>query len=70
MPIRLTPDQESRVEAVLRTGAYSSAEEALDAALTSVEEAARIGFEGEPNELASLLEEGLASKQLTEEKFF
>jgi hypothetical protein len=42
-------------------GAYPSAEEALDAAVTAVEIAAAPGFEGPQEELEELLLEGLRS---------
>lgn len=61
MAIHLTPEQEQRIQAVVRTGAYPSAEEALDAAVAAVESAAASGFEGTQEELQELLTEGLAS---------
>jgi Arc/MetJ-type ribon-helix-helix transcriptional regulator len=68
--LQLTQDQEDRIQAVVRTGAYSSPEEALDAALTTVEAVAADEFEGEPAELESLLAEGLASRELSEAEFW
>jgi Arc/MetJ-type ribon-helix-helix transcriptional regulator len=70
MTINLTPEQERRVEAVMRRGAYNSVEEVMDAALIAVEQRALPGFEGTEQELDALLAEGLASKQLTEREFW
>src|SRR5690242_13881549 len=46
MAIQLTPEQEERIQAVVKAGAYPSAEEALDAAVAAVEMAAAPGFDG------------------------
>lgn len=67
MPIQLSLEQEERLQSVVKTGAYASAEDALDAALASVETAATFAFEGD---LDALLDEGLASPELTEEEFW
>jgi len=70
MAIQLTPEQERRVQAVVRRGAYQSAEEVVEAALAAVEQRALPGFAGTPQELDALLAEGLASKQLAEDEFW
>jgi Arc/MetJ-type ribon-helix-helix transcriptional regulator len=70
MPIRLTPKQEERIQAIVDTGAYQSAEEALNAAVTAVEIAAAPRFQGTDQELERLLLDGLSSKDLTEEEFW
>jgi Arc/MetJ-type ribon-helix-helix transcriptional regulator len=70
MTIHLTPEQERRIQAVLSRGAYDSLEEVVEAALTAVEQRTVPGFAGTPEELDTLLAEGLASKQLTEEEFW
>ncbi len=70
MPIHLTLEQEVRIQAIVRSGAYSSAEEALDAAVTAVELVASSGFEGSSNNLESLLREGIASRELSDEEFW
>jgi Arc/MetJ-type ribon-helix-helix transcriptional regulator len=70
MAIHLTPEQERRIQAVIRRGAYESVEEVVDAALTAVEQRTVPGFAGTPQELDSLLAEGLASEQLTEAEFW
>ena len=70
MTIHLTPEQERRIQAVLRRGAYQSVEEVVEAALTAVEQRTVPGFAGTPEELDTLLAEGLASKQLTEDQFW
>ena len=69
MAIQLTPEQEMRIQAVVNAGAYPSAQEALDAAVTAVEIAAAPGFEGSQEELESLLMQGIASGELSEEEF-
>ena len=51
MSIQLTPEQEARIKTVISAGAYLSAEEAIDAALTAVEIAAAPDFEGTQEEL-------------------
>jgi Arc/MetJ-type ribon-helix-helix transcriptional regulator len=66
MAIRLTPDQEQRIQAIVNAGAYPSAEEALDAAVAAVEIAAAPGFEGPQEELEELLLEGLNSGEAVE----
>jgi Arc/MetJ-type ribon-helix-helix transcriptional regulator len=67
--IRLTPEQERRIQAVIGSGAYSSVNELLDAALASVEgQSAASGVD--TRRLDSLLMEGLASAQLSEEDFW
>jgi hypothetical protein len=70
MAIQLTPEQEMRIQAVVNAGAYPSAQEALDAAVMAVEIAAAPGFEGSQEELESLLMQGLASRELSEEEFW
>jgi Arc/MetJ-type ribon-helix-helix transcriptional regulator len=70
MTIHLTPEQERRIKAVLSRGAYNSLEEVVEAALTAVEQRTVPGFAGTPEELDTLLAEGLASKQLTEDEFW
>jgi Arc/MetJ-type ribon-helix-helix transcriptional regulator len=67
MTIHLTPEQERRIQAVLSRGAYESVEEVVEAALTAVEQRTVPGFAGTPEELDTLLAEGLASKQLAED---
>lgn len=70
MAIQLTPEQEMRIQAVVNAGAYPSAQEALDAAVTAVEIAAGPGFEGSQDELEGLLMQGMASRELSEEEFW
>jgi Arc/MetJ-type ribon-helix-helix transcriptional regulator len=70
MTIHLTPEQERRIQAVIRRGAYESVEEVVEAALTAVEQRTVPGFAGTPEELDTLLAEGLASKQLAEDEFW
>jgi Arc/MetJ-type ribon-helix-helix transcriptional regulator len=70
MTIHLTPEQERRVQAVISRGAYESVEQVVDAALVAVEQRTVRGFVGTPEELDSLLAEGLASKELTEDEFW
>jgi Arc/MetJ-type ribon-helix-helix transcriptional regulator len=61
MSLQLTSEQEQRIRTVVRAGAYRSAEEALDAAVAAVENAAAPGFDGTTAELEELLLEGLNS---------
>lgn len=70
MTIDLTPEQERRLQAVMRRGAYESVEEVVDAALAAVEQRTLPDFDGTPAELDALLAEGLASKELTEVEFW
>jgi putative addiction module CopG family antidote len=70
MTIHLTPQQERRVQAVISRGAYESVDEVLEAALAAVEQRTVPGFEGAEEELETLLAEGLASKELTEDEFW
>jgi Arc/MetJ-type ribon-helix-helix transcriptional regulator len=66
MAIQLTPEQEQRIQAVVKTGAYPSPEEALDAAVAAVEIAAVPGFEGPREELEALLADGMNSGEPVE----
>jgi Arc/MetJ-type ribon-helix-helix transcriptional regulator len=70
MTIHLTPEQERRFRAVLDRGAYKSVEEVFETALAAVEQRTVPGFAGTSEELDTLLAEGLASKQLTEDEFW
>ena len=70
MTIHLTPEQERRIRAVLSRGAYESVDQVVEAALTAVEQRTVPGFAGTPEELDTLLAEGLASKQLPEDEFW
>lgn len=70
MALQLTSEQEQRIQAVVKTGAYPSAEEALNAAVTAVEITAAADFEGTPEELEGLLVQGVASKELSEDEFW
>jgi Arc/MetJ-type ribon-helix-helix transcriptional regulator len=70
MTIHLTSEQERRVQAVISRGAYESVEQVVDAALVAVEQRSVPGFEGTQEELDTLLAEGLASKELTEDEFW
>jgi Arc/MetJ-type ribon-helix-helix transcriptional regulator len=68
--IHLTPEQERRIQAVIRRGGYGSLEEVVEAALTAVEQRTVPGFAGTQEELDTLLAEGLVSKQLGEDEFW
>jgi Arc/MetJ-type ribon-helix-helix transcriptional regulator len=70
MTIHLTPEQEQRVQAVISRGAYESVEEVVEAALFAVEQRTVGGFAGTQEELNTLLAEGLASRELTEDEFW
>jgi len=70
MTIHLTPEQERRVRDVITRGAYVSVEEVVEAALAAVEQRTAPGFDGTPEEIEALLDEGLASKELTEDEFW
>jgi Arc/MetJ-type ribon-helix-helix transcriptional regulator len=70
MTIHLTPEQERRLQAVIRRGGYGSLEEVVEAALTGVEQRTVPGFAGTQEELDALLAEGLASQQLGEDEFW
>ena len=66
MAIHLTPEQQQRIQAVVRAGAYPSVEEAIDAAVTAVESLAAPAFDGTQEELEELLAEGLNSGEAVE----
>ena len=70
MAIHLTPEQERRVQEVVSRGAYESAEEVVESALAAVEQRTVPGFDVTPEELDSLLAEGLASRELSEDEFW
>ena len=67
MTINLTPEQESRLQAIMSRGAYASV---VEAALAAVEQRTLPGFAGTPDELDTLLSEGLASEEFTESDFW
>ena len=62
--------KEQRVQAVISWGAYEYVNEVVEAALAAVEQRTVPGFEGAEEELETLLAEGLASKELTEDEFW
>ena len=68
--IHLTTEQERHLQAVIRRGGYGSLEEAVEAALTAVEQRTVPGFAATQEELDTLLAEGLASQQLREDEFW
>jgi putative addiction module CopG family antidote len=70
MTIHLTPEQERRIQEVIRRGAYGSLEEVVEAALTAVEQRTVPGFAGTQEELDTLLAEGLASEQIAEDAYW
>jgi Arc/MetJ-type ribon-helix-helix transcriptional regulator len=70
MTINLTPEQESRLQAIMSRGAYASVEEVVEAALAAVEQRTLPGFAGTADELDALLLEGLASQELAEADFW
>ena len=70
MAIRLNPEQERRIQAVLSRGAYESVDEVIEAAIAALEQRTVPGFQGTPEELDALLTEGLASEELTEAEFW
>lgn len=70
MSIQLTPEQERRIQAAVSRGAYDSVEEVVEAALTALEQRIVPGFTGTQQELDALLAEGLASPEMTEDKFW
>ena len=70
MPIQLTPEQERRLQAVVRRGAYESVEQVVEAAVAAVEQRAVPGFAGTPEQLDALLAEGLASEEVNEAEFW
>lgn len=70
MTINLTPEQERRLEDVVRRGGYESVDEVVEAALIAFEQRLVPGFGGTPEELDALLADGLASKPLTEDEFW
>ena len=70
MSIHLTPEQEQRLQAVVRAGAYDSVEEVLEAAVAAVEQRAVPGFQGTAEELDRLLADGLSSTRLSATEFW
>ena len=70
MTIDLSVDQEQRLQAVMRRGAYQSVAEVLEAALVAVEQRTIPDFAGTQEQLDALLLEGSASAELTEAEFW
>jgi Arc/MetJ-type ribon-helix-helix transcriptional regulator len=70
MTIHLTPEQESRMQAVIRRGSYQTIDEVLEAALAAVEQHTVPAFDGTAGEMEAMLAEGLVSKELTEGEFW
>ncbi len=65
MTLDLTPEQERRIQALVQSGAYDSANDVVDAALVAFEQLAAPAFEGADGELEKLLLEGLDSPELS-----
>lgn len=70
MEIHLTQEQQRRIRAVVDRGAYDSVEDAVEAALVALEHRIVPGFSGTQEELDTLLAEGLASPEITEDRFW
>jgi putative addiction module CopG family antidote len=70
MTIHLTPEQESRLNAVIQRGSYESIDEVVEAALAAVEQHTEPAFDGTVEEMEALLAEGLTSKELSEGEFW
>jgi Arc/MetJ-type ribon-helix-helix transcriptional regulator len=70
MAIRLTPEQERRIQAVMQRGAYESVDDVLEAAVAAVEQRTVPGFAGTSQELDHLLAEGLASSLMAADEFW
>ena len=70
MTIDLTPDQEERLQAVMRRGSYESVADVVEAALVAVEQRTLPGFSGSQEQLDALLLEGMASRELSETEFW
>jgi Arc/MetJ-type ribon-helix-helix transcriptional regulator len=68
--MQLTPEQQHRLRALVKAGAYPSVDDALNAALSAVETAAHPPFEGRAGELDELLAEGVSSGELREAEFW
>ncbi len=61
MPIQLTPEQEELLTRMVREGAFTTAEQALDVVIRRASELAEAEFQGSPQELEMLLIAGLES---------
>lgn len=70
MPIQLTSEQEQRIRAVVESGSYANAEEAVEAAVSALEAVAADSSAGGPEQLEESILEGLRSPSLTEEDFW
>lgn len=68
MAIQLTSALEQRLLTIVNNGNFPSAETALEAAVSALEDASR--FEGDPGELESLLSAGMSTAELSEEEFW
>jgi len=70
MTIHLTPEQERRLQNLIRRGGYTSVDEVVEAALSAVEQRVVPGFAGTQEELDALLAEGLAAREISEDDFW
>lgn len=70
MTIHLSPEQETRLQAVIQRGSYESVDEVVEAALAAVEQRTVPAFDGTADEIETLLAAGLDSKELTEDEFW
>lgn len=69
--MQLTLEQERQLQAVAETGAYGSAQEVLDAAISIVSAVtSEARFESGSEALENLMLAGLASEELSSEKFW
>jgi Arc/MetJ-type ribon-helix-helix transcriptional regulator len=70
MAVLLTPDQEQRIQAIVHSGAYESARDVVEAAITALEQRAEPYFQGDADELEALLLQGVASSELSDDEFW
>lgn len=70
MTLDLTPEQERRIQALIRTGVYENVKDVVEAALIAFEQRALPGFEGHDAQLEKLLLEGLDSPELSDDEFW
>jgi len=70
MTVRLTNEQEQRIQAIIHSGAYETVQDVVDAAIAAVEQRAVPGFDGTEAELEALLLAGMDSPEIPEGEFW
>jgi Arc/MetJ-type ribon-helix-helix transcriptional regulator len=70
MALVVSESLERRIQAIVEAGVYPTAEQALQAAVELVEAFSSNDFDGGPDDVAALIEQGVQTRLLNEEEFW